>query len=245
MKSLALLFLLAMSTSVASAQTNRPDMSAFGFLLGEKFAAPECERESHQDSITSAEKRHTERVERIKRERTIIPGEMEYEDARFTRELKEYERRLYQVGEHSTACFQWSAMDDDYVSVNTPLVTARVRIELPIEQMPVIAVDIEAQIVDGSLESVWFSTAGLVSQEKDLVSLEKKYGKATRFENENKQNAFGAHISSHYAEWRFANLTVLFWGTTNSADRGQVRIETKKSRAFAKAVRAKSEGPPL
>jgi len=148
----------------------------------------------------------------------------------------------------SSPCFEWPDMSTDYVSANTPLVTAHIKINLPIDQSPAIlsGVEAESQVVNGNLESIWFFTAGLVSQDKVLVALEKKYGKPSRLREDRKQNSFGALFISHYAEWRLANLMITFWGATDSVDSGSVRIETKKGSTFAAAaLKELQKGPKL
>jgi hypothetical protein len=136
LENLAVSILLVLSTSLASAQTKAGyNMTAFGFQLGEKFGVRECERDPF-DGHDLLKKMHAGNVERMKQ--SGMP-ETEDANARFSSQLKEYEKQIYAVGEHSSACFQWPDMINEYVSVDTPLVTAKVKIDLPVDQAPMVA----------------------------------------------------------------------------------------------------------
>jgi hypothetical protein len=259
----AILGLLAMG---ASAQTKGVDTTVFGFQLGGKFAMPECEREPNHsliDSVALLKKMHAESSEMSNRNIAYVEKkdaqlaqrmkeEREEENARFAPILKEDEensrKEIYAIVEHSSPCFEWPGMTTAYVSANIPVVTAKIRINLPVDQIPesirFSGFEADAQVVDGNLESISFSTAGLESQDQVLVALEKKYGKPTHLQEERKQNAFGARFISHYVEWRFANLVIVFWGATNSVDGGSIRIDTKKGSKFRLVSQKTSQTDP-
>jgi hypothetical protein len=159
------------------------------------------------------------------------------------------ETRRYVIQNPLSPCFEWLDMTTKYVSDNTPVKTAKIGINLPLDQTPAILSEslVNAQVVDGNLESISYSTGGLKSQDRVLAVLEKKYGKPTRFKEDRKQNTFGALFVSHYAEWGFLNFTVTFWGATDSRDSGSVRIESKKGAEFTSALLKQSShnGPNL
>jgi hypothetical protein len=208
---IACLIVLSLTASVAPAQRKVPDMTVFGFHLGEKFAIHECSREIDVVSLQ--------------------------------------ETRRYVIQNPLSPCFEWLDITTKYISDNTPVKTAKIGINLPVDQTPAILSEslVNAQVVDGNLESIYYSTAGLKSQDRVLAMLEKKYGKPTRFKEDRKQNAFGALFVSHYAEWGFLNFTVTFWGATDNRDSGSVRIESKKGTEFASALLKPSShnGPNL
>ena len=245
MKALLVGTILGLLAMGASAQTTgtAPDTSAFGLRLGGMFALPECARETN-GSLALLKKLHEANREMMKKngDADALRGE----DERFAEQIKGDSPEQYTAIERSSPCVEWPHMITDYVNANTPVVTAEIKIELPINQSPAIlsGLDVYGQVVDGTLESIWFFTGGLKSQDQVFAALEKKYGKPTRFKENTKQNTFGALFMSHYAEWRFTNLTVVFWGATDSIDSGSVQIDTKKGAGYRSALLKKSQNGP-
>jgi hypothetical protein len=239
------LFVLVLLDAGASAQTATADATVIGIHLGGKFALPECEREI--DSTKALlKKMRADNLEMAKRTGDAKLIEMEIRRQGDTSVLGGPDR--YAVQDPPSICYEWPDMETDYVDANTPVVTAHVKITLPADKSPAILAGLQAdaQVVNGTLESVWFITRGLQSQDLALATLEEKYGKPTRLKEDRKQNAFGAFFISHYAEWRFANLTVVFWGAVDSVDHGFIRIDTKKGSAFrAASLKSFNAGPKL
>lgn len=132
----------------------------------------------------------------------------------------------------------------DTALVGQPARTEKVGIEFPEGESPSIAAKVSALVIDGLLESVFFSTAGFSTQDQVLVALRKKYGTPTKTSETKKQNALGAVFSSHFAVWKFANLTVEFRGTTDQIDDGLVNIDTKKGTDYRSSLLKKSQNGP-
>jgi hypothetical protein len=122
-------------------------------------------------------------------------------------------------------------------NAEAPLINERITIRFPFDKQPplVSGTGISACVVDGTLESVSFSTAGMYDQDRVLAELKNKYGVPSTISETKMQNAMGAVFASHYAVWRFLNLSVSFRGTTARIDDGLVTIETKKGAEFRSA----------
>jgi hypothetical protein len=141
-----------------------------------------------------------------------------------------------------TTCFEhW-----DNALAGQPAGTERVGIKFPEGESPSIAAGVSALLIDGRLESVSIDTAGLSNQDQVMAALKQKYGAPTSTNETKKQNSFGAVFNSHFAVWKFANLTVVFKGTTSHIDSGLVNIETKKGADYRSALSKQShDGPKL
>lgn len=140
-------------------------------------------------------------------------------------------------------CFERSANDPRSVMINE-----KISIRFPVDKQPAIVSGsaILAWISEGTLESVCFDTRGLSDQDQILSELKEKYGRPSSTTEIKKQNSFGATFLSHNVVWKFANLTVVFQGTTDRIDSGLVNIDTKKGAAYRSALLRQSQvGPKL
>jgi TPR repeat protein len=189
--------------SAPRAQTKDTDMTVFGLQLGEKFSIPECKREQVKGALGD-----------------MFPYSFGFESTPFI-------------------CFQRG--DVRTTKPNAPVGTDEVGILLPDKDTPlgvmyhVVATEnnrraaIVAQIVDGNIEAVTIYTMGIRFQDVVLAMLKGKYGESSSFEEENKENSFGAVFSSHLAKWsQFTNLTVIFEGALDRTDIGSIDIMTIK-----------------
>lgn len=251
MKSIILVPLLLVAACATPIQMKKPDRTVLGIPLGEKFAVPECARgidQARLDQIASVKKlQESEKrlgLDPHLQEQLAEQTEWDEQDAR---------KERYVAQRPSSPCFEWPYLDvftekqqREYLSANAPVKTAELKIILPSKRTPgILSGSIaDAQIIDGNLESIWFPTFGLKDQNITLATLQDKYGKPTKLIEENKQNASGGVFLSHYAEWDFSDLTVIFRGMADSTDAGSVRIDTDKGHAFARAAEAKSQHDP-
>ncbi len=183
-----------------AAQLKEADATVYGIHLGEKLSLPECKRAV---------------------------------------QIKGFVGRDYDDMLIASLCFERRGAST--TKPNAPVVTEKVRILFPLDDTPShvltnaeafvdnVPGPIEAQIIDGNIESVTIFTEGLQPQDLLLAMLKEKYGEPTSLGEVNKENRFGAIFASHLAKWgQFTNLTVLFQGTGSRIDVGAIDIWTNK-----------------
>lgn len=199
------------------------DMTVYGMRLGEKLTIPECKR--------------------AKKPVRLLPGlpiiYLDYYDSGSS--------AIASISGLSVTDRCFARADAAAAKWGDPLGTTRVAIFFPEGDRPQFVVPIgsvSGQVVDGKLESVTIATCGTDCQDETLAVLTEKYGKPHTFEDENKQNKFGAVYTSHKAAWTFlsvnqlsadvsAALIVSFRGTTETLDEGRIDIMTQKGLDFA------------
>jgi hypothetical protein len=139
------------------------------------------------------------------------------------------------------SCFERSVKDP-----KSPMTNERISIRFSVDKQPqiVFGSGILAWIAEGKIESVCFDTRGLSDQNQILSALKEKYGRPSSTSEIKKQNTFGATFDSHFAVWKFANLTVIFQGTTDRVDGGLVNIDTKKGADFRSELLKQSHAGP-
>jgi len=163
--------------------------------------------------------------------KNLLPG---YYDSLYTSAIRCYERD-----------------DARTAKPNAPIVSARVDILFPTEEIPhsVTFFDsISGQVVDGNLEYVTIVTCGLDCQDAALGMLKEKYGQPSDLTEEDKENGYGAVFTSHLAVWsQFANLRVEFHGTRGHTDEGIIYIMTSKGHdlLLERAKQQTQTGPKL
>ena len=113
-----------------------------------------------------------------------------------------------------------------------PLVNELLNVEYPFDKQPQLATYVSAQVVDGRVQGVTFSTHGVRTQELVLSSLEQRFGKPTNLITTTEQNGFGAKFEVIRASWAMPNdITVTFQGAASRFDAGLVSILTSAARA--------------
>lgn len=127
-----------------------------------------------------------------------------------------------------------------YESVPNPEIekNAVVRVIWPLNAYPEVSRFSNAGVLvlDGTIHRVWFWTRGLKFQQDDLARLIDKFGKPTKVDRKNLQNAFGASFESMSASWDLGDSVVSFESYTDDINTGMLVLETNEG---AEAYRAR------
>lgn len=129
-----------------------------------------------------------------------------------------------------------------------PLINEALNVEYPFEQQPQLATYVSAEILDGKVQGVIFSTDGVSTQDLVLSSLEEKFGKPESLTTREKQNGFGAKFDVVNASWKLQNdVSVTFEGAASRLDAGVVSILSPAARAQEEQKRKQllDSGTPL
>ncbi|WP_296280583.1 hypothetical protein [Pseudoxanthomonas sp.] len=94
------------------------------------------------------------------------------------------------------------------------------------DAQPQIAINVDAQLIDGNVERVEFQTLGAMAIPVVMDALRAKYGKPISEEKVPVQNRMGATFDGVEATWMRGKLSVVYHGITHQVDRGAVTINT-------------------
>jgi hypothetical protein len=128
------------------------------------------------------------------------------------------------------------------------LANEALNIAFPSNQEPQLASAVSAEIIDGRVQGVSFSTYGIAVQDLVLSSLEQKFGKPQNLTTTDKQNGFGAKFNVTNASWKLPNeISVTFEGALSSINAGSVSVLSPAARAEQEQQRRKllNAGTPL
>jgi hypothetical protein len=120
------------------------------------------------------------------------------------------------------------------IKESAPVVTESVRIRFPVSDSPSLARggELSAQIIDGILEGISFSTRGIADIDRVMGALTQKYGEPTMRQPQVLQNRLGAKFESVDAAWVLPNLDVHFGSSLGTVDSGAVFVSTRKGAEF-------------
>jgi hypothetical protein len=123
-------------------------------------------------------------------------------------------------------CFQFEGETTLVPTNGEPLRNARLRLVAPDGQL--LGGVTEAEVVDGKLDLVSFTTAGTTDQEHMFSVLVKKYGEPTTKKVKHLGNGYGAAVDGIFSEWSLPDVKVIFMGALTLSE-GKVIIETPRT----------------
>jgi hypothetical protein len=122
---------------------------------------------------------------------------------------------FYRAHTHGT---ESSALGSEYVSIRFPLS----------ESPQIVLGELQAQMIDGVIEGLAFSTMGIRVQEEVLDELRQKYGEPETLVPRRVQSRMGATYEVINASWRVGDIRVMYRSVDTDMDHGYVSIRTVK-----------------
>jgi hypothetical protein len=160
--------------------------------------------------------------------------------------VKEFRDSYRYRGADPDVCFE--RMSSSISPSVASLTDGGVEIRFPAGGVPDIIANnpIVGIVIQGNLEGVGFTTAGVQDGERVLKILKDKYGEPTDIKIGSAGNLMGATFPTITAGWVLPGLTVRFKSVANNFDTGTVTVDTPKASAFKEAlIRKLPSGPTL
>lgn len=87
---------------------------------------------------------------------------------------------------------------------------------------------LDVKLIDGRIERIEQTTAGLAVQEAVFTDLTAKFGTPTHFKKRPFGNVYGQRYEGIEAGWSVDDAIVLFFGLENSVDHGRIEVATRR-----------------
>ena len=208
-----LLTLFAAHPLLGLAQTTQPDMTVFGYKLGEKLPLPECKcRVVETSEGIGLSTKH------YKNYQYVDPFPVNGGGDCFKRSYADLEK--YKVRKR------------DQLDSLSAITNGVVEVQFDLNNAPKICVTgkFSATLVDSKLTAVAFTIRSSAADEV-LETLKKKYGPNPSVKNYQVQNGYGATLNYYIAVWSFPHLTVIMQSSNHTSltdSFGTVAIEIPK-----------------